>query len=168
MTPIKNSSWNLKPLAEPTLCIGFALLAGYTRLIKYFPGSTKSGLLMAATLTSTTSALYDRKVYHPDHGTLNTLLGKTATIALTTIASVYLTKPLNAKGVSLSLNAGAKLGAIQCLIAAVFTYAKQETSLQQKHRQFGEHYQTWRDLTLEERTEWYKNFMTQTFQLLAY
>lgn len=158
MTPIKNSSWNLKPLAEPTLCIGIALLAGYTRLIEYFPGSTKGGLLVTAALASTNSTLYDRKVYHPDHGTLKTLLGKTATIALTTIASVYLTKPLNAKGISLSLNGGAKLGVIQCLLAAIFTYTRQETPLQQQHRHFGEHYQTWRDLTVEGRIEWVQKF----------
>ena len=172
MTPIKNSSWNLKTLAEPSLCIGLALLAGCTRLIEYFPGSTRSGLLMAATLTSTTSALYDRKVYHPYHGYLKTLLGKTATIALTTIASVYLAKPLNAKGVSLSFNGGIKLGAFHSLIATLFTYIKiasppKEMSLQEQHHYFEEHHQEWRDLTVEKRTEWMQKFYNANLSAIS-
>lgn len=101
-------------IIQPTFFLGAAFLAGSNRLIQYFPGASKRGLVMAAGLASVTSCLYDYALYKEEHCYLRTLLGKVGAIAFATLCATHLSKGR----AEIPFGAAARLGVIECFGAA--------------------------------------------------
>ncbi|MCB1110209.1 MAG: hypothetical protein KDK64_04455 [Chlamydiia bacterium] len=76
-----------KTVIEPAAFIGIAFLAGYTRLIQYFPNATKEGLLLTGGMVGAACCIHD---YIFD-GEKAIFLRKLAAIAAATVVSGYIT-----------------------------------------------------------------------------
>lgn len=158
MSSVQPPLLSRKTLVEPALYMGLALLAGSTRLIEVFPGTTRGGLLLGAGLASTSSLIYKRTLHDDSHHYFRTLLGKATLIACATLCTTLLAKSLKDRA-SISPLAAARLGALQVAIAAVTTFLNQESELQRKHRLYSTTEQkAWRRLELEERSDLAKAF----------
>jgi hypothetical protein len=158
MSSIQPPLLSRKTLVEPALYMGLALLAGSTRLIEVFPGTTLGGLLLGAGLASTSSLIYNRTLHDDSHHYFRTLLGKATLVACATLCTTLLAKSLKDRA-SISPLAAARLGALQVAIAVVTTFLNQESELERKHRLYSTTEQkAWRRLELEERSELAKAF----------
>ena len=118
MTSVQSSNFNYKPFLEPTAFVSLALLAGCTRLIEYFPGASRGGILLSGAMATTGSVIYNQMRLDPEHSYGRTLLEKTAVLAVANIGAMLLAKPLQGR---LSLCPTRKLGIAQFVCAAIAT-----------------------------------------------
>jgi hypothetical protein len=157
MSQIQNSCLNTKNLLEPAVLFGLAFLAGSTRMIHYLPGASQSGLLVAAGLASTASYLYDPTLNDPEYSDLKAIAWKGATIALATVCTSLLAKPLKGR-VDLSFKAAATFGLAEFVAIAILTKATEPTALEHTHHYYTTHLKDWHILSRDERTELVKAF----------
>ncbi|MCB1107703.1 MAG: hypothetical protein KDK76_06385 [Chlamydiia bacterium] len=102
MEPIKNK--NLQSLLPPALMVGAAFLAGSSRLIQFFPGASRKGLLISSTLAASVHVGAGRLFHGDQTKRRGAYVGGLllATLATPTIAKTLLGRAdINLKGAAL-------------------------------------------------------------------
>lgn len=153
-------------LVPPAIIIAFAMLAGTTRLIQYFEGASKGGLLLSAGFSSAGTLLYDNYSKDKQH----TLMGRILAITAGTLVAYGVAKGLEGR---LSLSSGATMkfvfGASTCvsLPYLINKPAKQSLTSEEKHLYYSKQPASWQALSPKQRSELVNEFHQNNQPLIS-
>jgi len=146
------SQRHVNHLLPPAIIMGFAMVAGTTRLIEFFEGASKGGLFLSAGFSSAGTLLYDTYSKDKQHS----LMGRILVITAGTLVAYVVTKGLEGR---LSLSSGAAMkfafGASTCVSLPYLANkpGKRALTSEEKNCYYSKQPASWQALSPKQRSE---------------